>query len=335
MLAWFRPGSTAGYELRWRRLLSGVQTAVRDRQFDRIDGLLQDLEQQLEAFPLDDSLPPRWNRLGDLHQELSGSISDSERLYRRALALGEALPGFRSANVALSLNNLGLLLLHQRRFEEALPVLERLLPLVEEKFGAENSEVATCLENVAAALRGLGREEEARERRTRASSIRRQRAGPADKTPGRSARNSAGLRVRIGRVWAAGTVAGLILLGGELLLNGVLLRADWLIVAETLGLQSLGTLALLLALALTLLLGPGLIWVYVVLTAAFGADTRTAVLAGLIVWFPAFGYTCTWLAAFGVFPPAMMTVAAVWGLGETVLAALVGRGLYHLGAAAR
>jgi tetratricopeptide (TPR) repeat protein len=327
--AWLRPGSALARELIWRRSLAVIQDAINDRRFDRIDSLLQELELELEAFPPGDDLPPRWNRLGDLHQELSGSNADSERLFRRALVLAESHPGPQSANLALSLNNLGLLLLHQRRFEQALPLFERLLPLVEEQFGVDNPEVATCLENVAAACRGLGLDEEARVHRSRAATIRRGRTGALNRNS--LERSSSGLAPdgSRARFWLSGLAAGLILLGGEALLNGVLLADDWSVLGAQLGLASPGWPAVLLVVVLTLLLGVGLVWVYLVLSPAFGPESRTAVLAGILLWFPVFGYTCTWLAVIGVFPPALMGVAAAWGLGESVLAALAGRWLYR------
>ncbi len=322
--------STLGRERQWRHRLEEVSDAVRERRFERIDPLLQSLEQFLESFPLGEDLPAKWNRLGDLFQELSGSMQDSERLYRRALALAEIHPGRRAANLALSLNNLGLLLLHQRRYGEAAPVFERLLPLVEEQFGADNPEVATCLENLAAAYRGLGRDEEARERRSRAVSIRRQTGPGVLRSPGRPGAATPVRRHRL-RVWTAGLLAGAVLVTGEAVLNVLLLGGHWTAVADQLGLDAPSAAGLVIVFLLTLLLGPAMVWLYTRLCGAPGQDSRAAVLAALAIWFPVFGYTCTWLGVMGVFPAGMLAVGAVWGLGETVLAALLGAWWYRRG----
>lgn len=330
LAARLRPNSDAAREWRWQRRLQEVRAAIQERRFDQVEPLLQELEQYLESFPPAEDLPPRWNHLADLFQELSGSMRDSERLYRRALALAEAFPGNQSVNVALSLNNLGLLLLHQRRFAEAAPLFEKLLPLVEEQFGAENPEVATCLENLAAAYRGLGRDEEASQRRSRAVSIRRRNSGRS--TP--SGEPATTLRApRHGlRLWTAGLLAGGVLVAGELVLNGVLLAAHWTAVADQLALAAPSTWGMAVGLSLTLLLGPAMVWLYTRLSATLGRDSRTAMLTGLVVWFFVFGYTCAWLGAVGWLPAELLAVSAVWGLGETLLASLLGAWWYRRGA---
>lgn len=327
LAAWLKPDSQIAREVVWKRQLRALDEAVRAREFDRLDGLLQEAEGLLESHLPSDELPPRWNLLGDLHQELSGSVSESERIYRRALTLSDASPGSQSANLALSLNNLGLLLLHQRRFDEALPVFERLLPIVETQFGSDNPEAATCLENIAAALRGLHREEEARDRRNRAATIRRRPTGASG--PGtRSIGTSERIRVNWRGVWVGGSAAGLILLLGELILNGILLGEEWSVMALQQGWDPVDWAGGLLVAALTLAFGPILVVLYAAFSSLTGPGRRTAGLAALAVWFPVFGYTCTWLAAVGVFPSGLMVVGIVWGLGECLLAALAGRWLY-------
>jgi tetratricopeptide (TPR) repeat protein len=330
LVARLRPHSDAAREWQWQRRLKEVRDAIRERRFDRVEPLLQELERYLESFPPGEDLPPRWNHLADLFQELSGSMQDSERLYRRALALAEAYPGNRSVNVALSLNNLGLLLLHQRRFAEAAPLFEKLLPLMEEQFGTENPEVATCLENLAAAYRGLGRNEDASQRRSRAVSIRRRssdllRSPVAPATTARPPRHAL-------RLWTAGLLAGGVLVLGELVLNGVLLAAHWAAVADQLALPAPSTWWLAAVLSLTLLLGPAMLWLYTRLSATLGQDSRTAALTGVAIWFPVFGYTCTWLRAVGLLPAGLLAVTAAWGLGETMLASLLGAWWYRRGA---
>jgi tetratricopeptide (TPR) repeat protein len=328
LAAWLKPDSQMAREVAWKSQLRALDEAVRAREFERLDGLLQEAEGLLESHLPSNELPPRWNLLGDLHQELSGSVSESERIYRRALVLSEASPGSQSANLALSLNNLGLLLLHQRRFDEALPVFERLLPIVETQFGSENPEVATCLENIAAALRGLHREEEARDRRNRAATMRRRRTGALG-----NGTDSMGPTVRVPVNWRGvclgGFAAGLILLLGEMILNGILLGEEWSVMALQQGWDPVGWAGGLLVAALTLAFGPILVVLYAAFSSLTGPGRRTAGLAALAIWFPVFAYTCTWLAVIGVFPSGLMAVGIVWGLGECVLAALAGRWLYR------
>lgn len=171
----FRSGGRGGgaAEAEWKRVRKSVYEAIRQRHFDQIEPRTRELEKLVEALPQD--VPERYERMnevGELFQELAGSNTTAESLFRRAGEESALHLGEDHGCCILSRNNLGLLLLQQRRFEEAEGLFSVLLPLVESRFGAESTETASCLENLAGALRGLEKSEEARQARARALQIR-------------------------------------------------------------------------------------------------------------------------------------------------------------------
>ena len=83
-------------------------------------------------------------------------------MYERALAIRETTLGRDHPEVALILNNLGLMLKSQGAFTEARPLLERALAIRERALGKAHPYVATSLNNLATLLRALGKHAEAR-----------------------------------------------------------------------------------------------------------------------------------------------------------------------------
>jgi tetratricopeptide (TPR) repeat protein len=98
--------------------------------------------------------------------------SDAESLYKRALVIDERASGSNQANFARDLNGLGMLYFDQNRCSEAVPLFKRALAIVEEALGPDHSIVADTAENLAAALRKLGRDAEAKTYEEQAAKIR-------------------------------------------------------------------------------------------------------------------------------------------------------------------
>jgi tetratricopeptide (TPR) repeat protein len=172
------PRSRRIVEWAWRREIDRVTGVVGERRFDRIEPILRDIEARLSDIEWDRRGRIRkLNQLGDLFQELTGSNADAERLYRQALAAAERELDPNDDAHILSLNNLGLLLLDQRRFSEAAPLFESALSMAEQSYGEESPETAACLENLAAVRRRTDQSSEAELLRDRAIRIRRGIAG--------------------------------------------------------------------------------------------------------------------------------------------------------------
>lgn len=172
------PRSRRIVEWAWRREIDRVTGVVGERRFDRIEPTLRDIETRLSDIEWDmRGRIRKLNQLGDLFQEFTGSNADAERLYRQALVAAERELDANDDDHILSMNNLGLLLLDQRRFSEAAPLFESALSMAEQRYGRASLETAACLENLAAVRRRTDRSSEAELLRDRATRIRRGTAG--------------------------------------------------------------------------------------------------------------------------------------------------------------
>lgn len=131
------------------------------------------------------------------------------------------------------------------------------------------------------------------------------------------------------RLVLAGLTAGLILIIGEVALNGWLLGLEWELVLDELGVGNVtpvGGAAFFLS---TLLLGFLLVFLYEGLSRRLGRRPRTAVVAGLVIWVTVFLYTSVWLGIVGVFPSRLLLLGTIWGAGESILAGLAAFRVYR------
>ncbi len=169
----FLPASPWVDRTLWFQRLDDVSNAFSDGRLDEVEGLLKALEHDLAESGLDTGTRVlRLTRLGELFQDLAGDFDEAERLFRQAVEIGEAA-SLDFPTIALPMNDLGLLLTNQRRYREAEPLVERLTSLTRERFGDEDPEYASCLENLAAIYRQTGRTAKASEVRAHAVRIRR------------------------------------------------------------------------------------------------------------------------------------------------------------------
>jgi hypothetical protein len=71
------------------------------------------------------------------------------------------------------------------------------------------------------------------------------------------------------------------------------------------------------------------VWLYAAIRPRYGPGPKTAIYAGLIVWFLGPLRSRLGLVALGVFSIRLMALAIVWGLVEMILASLAGARLYR------
>lgn len=98
-------------------------------------------------------------RLGALKRE-AGNLAEAEAAFVRALSVSETSLGTDHPDLVILLNDLSRLYLAQSAFEQAEPLLLRLLALKRHK-GEDHPEVATVLASLAGVRQALGRHEEA------------------------------------------------------------------------------------------------------------------------------------------------------------------------------
>jgi len=86
------------------------------------------------------------------------------------------------------------------------------------------------------------------------------------------------------------------------------------------------------AVAWFILLGFGIgfmtVWIYAAIRPRFGPGVQTAACAALTVWGLAYLYPNLFMIILDMFPRRMMVGATMWGLGEVLIAGIVGAWVY-------
>ncbi|MEL6878747.1 MAG: hypothetical protein AAGL68_11720, partial [Pseudomonadota bacterium] len=90
------------------------------------------------------------------------------------------------------------------------------------------------------------------------------------------------------RLLFSGLVAGLLIIVGEYILNGVILASQWQDLRGDFGIATPGTLQLGVGGVLTLSYGLVLMWMYVAMRPRFGTSFKAALVAGFTFWFIAY-----------------------------------------------
>jgi hypothetical protein len=136
-------------------------------------------------------------------------------------------------------------------------------------------------------------------------------------------------RINLSRVILGGIVAGIVINVSEYVLNVPVLGKDIEAAMVALGKHTpMGSSTLSVWLAYGLVLGIVAVWLYAAIRPRYGAGPGTAIRAGLFIWLVGYFLVGVGNANMGLFPTRMITIAAVWGLFEIVIATLVGAALY-------
>jgi tetratricopeptide (TPR) repeat protein len=116
------------------------------------------------------------NLIGTLYQRI-GNYRQAEEMHRAALTIRRRLSGSESAETAESLNNLGVVLMAERKLPDAEAVVGEALAIRRQLFGNENADTATSLNDLGAVYRDQGRLTEAEAMAREALGIRRKLLG--------------------------------------------------------------------------------------------------------------------------------------------------------------
>ena len=134
--------------------------------------------------------------------------------------------------------------------------------------------------------------------------------------------------INLGKVVLGGLLAGLVLNFGEFLLNDLVLARQMREFFSRTGLTPPGTSFLVAAVSLTFLMGIVMVLVYALIRPRLGPGPKTAIAAGLLMWFGIYVYTGIVNGMALNVPTNLIVIAIVWGLVEYVVAALAGAWLY-------
>ena len=135
-------------------------------------------------------------------------------------------------------------------------------------------------------------------------------------------------KINFGRVLLGGLVAGLILNVGEWVLNGIVLHQQMQEFFKRCGFPEPGTNFLVIAVAITFVLGIVIVLGYAAIRPRFGPGPKTAIIAGLFAWFGVVVYQNVIAGGLGMEPASLLAMVIGWELVEYLLATLVGAALY-------
>jgi len=138
-------------------------------------------------------------------------------------------------------------------------------------------------------------------------------------------------RINWGRVFLGGLLAGVVINVGEFLFHAVLFKDQVAEMMRALGKDPATVMtggAVVIWNILGFLVGIGAVWGYAAIRPRFGAGAKTAMIAGIAVW-----YFSRFLGAIGemnmgMASQKMIMTGLVWGLVEIVIATIVGGWAY-------
>jgi hypothetical protein len=139
------------------------------------------------------------------------------------------------------------------------------------------------------------------------------------------------LKMNARRILLSGLVAGLVMNVGEAALHGGVLGKDTETLYRTLNVPFPNpSLTLPLLIGVAFLMGIFSMWLYAAIYSRFESRARTAIIAGLLVWFFAHVWSGVYLGAgySGIFTSKLAWLPVVWGLFEATLAVFIGALLY-------
>lgn len=134
--------------------------------------------------------------------------------------------------------------------------------------------------------------------------------------------------INTGRVIGGGLLAGLIFNVGESLLNAVVLAGPMEESSAAHNLSEPGGGAIALFVLMGFLYGIVLVWLYAAARPRLGPGPKTAACIASVVWLVAYLFPLIGWAVFDMMPWSWALLAVVWGLVETILAAMAGCAVY-------
>jgi len=135
-------------------------------------------------------------------------------------------------------------------------------------------------------------------------------------------------RINWWRVVLGGLAAGVLCNVSGITLAHFFMRAEVDAVMKRLNL-TFGLDVALLHVSMRLALGLAAVWLYAAIRPRFGPGPRTACVAGIVLWLFTYCFALAGMWSYHIFASRLLLIAAVWGLAEVLLCALLGGGLYR------
>lgn len=134
--------------------------------------------------------------------------------------------------------------------------------------------------------------------------------------------------INVGRVIGGGLVAGVVYNAGEAFLNLVILKDAGDAMVKRLSIPPIGDEFIMKATLMMFVVGVVNVFLYAAMRPRFGPGPKTAVFAGLAIWFLCFVYLSLMMTWMGVFEMGPTITGLAFELVEAVLASLAGAWIY-------
>lgn len=135
-------------------------------------------------------------------------------------------------------------------------------------------------------------------------------------------------KINFARVILGGLLAGLVINFGEYLLNEPILGDEWRAAMVSLNRPIVGGSQIAVFVILGFVLGITIVWLYAAIRPRFGPGPKTAICAGLFVWFLVYLYAAIMQHTLSLFPDRLLLISTIWGLVELSIASIAGAWLY-------
>jgi hypothetical protein len=138
-------------------------------------------------------------------------------------------------------------------------------------------------------------------------------------------------RINWGRVFLGGLLAGVVINIGEYLFHAVLFKNEVAEMMRALGKDPAAVMsgnAIMIWNLMGFLAGIGAVWGYAAIRPRFGAGAKTAMIAGIAVWFFSRFLGAVGEMNMGMASQKMILTGLVWGLVELVIATIAGAWAY-------
>jgi len=135
------------------------------------------------------------------------------------------------------------------------------------------------------------------------------------------------MKINVKSVITSGLIAGLLISLSAITMVPVV-GNEMDLVLESRGLPPLSNMAMLFFVVLSFINGITLILLYTLVKERLGAGIRTAVIVSVVFWFLTYFLSNVSLIAYGFMPVRLTVIGTIWGLGELLLAGIVGSKLY-------
>ena len=135
------------------------------------------------------------------------------------------------------------------------------------------------------------------------------------------------MKINVKSVFTSGLISGLVISLSAISMVPVVGNEMDVVLASR-GVPPLSNLAMVFFCSLSFIRGISLVWLYALVKEHLGSGIKTALIVSCVFWFVTYFIDNASLLAYGFMPVKLTVIGTLWGLGELLLAGIVGSKLY-------